>query len=234
MGPPVDDELNPEKYPMLLVLPEPVVRTLRSHFYAGVKQAEARFSYHAADEDAVTGGLGERLIEPPVVIQVDGRAYRWHTSYYKVRGRGLDAPERRLGADGIFQIEVLDERGQLVVRKGLLFQSKIEWHGRDGRLLEQARELLAQSPSAIVIDYSRNGYKAVSAEDVVRGDGNRRRVRTAKSLAEVLGDEFVGCTRGQEGLYWEPRAEQLLIDGGERVSDLVPRNIVDSRIERLQ
>jgi hypothetical protein len=36
MGPPVDDELNPESYPMLRVLPEPVVRAnvTKNHRFA--------------------------------------------------------------------------------------------------------------------------------------------------------------------------------------------------------
>ncbi len=235
MGPPADDELNPRTYPVLRDLPQAVVRMLRRHYYAGVKEAEVRFRYHAADEDAVTGALGERLIGPPVLIHVDGQTYRWSAVYYKLRGRGPDAPERHMGADGIFQMEVLDQRGRFVIRKGLLFQSKIEWHGRDARLLGQARDLLAHSPSAVVIDYSRNGYEAIAADAVVAADGNRRRVprRASRPLAEVLGDEFVGCTRGDSGLYWEPEGERLIVSG-ERVSDLVPEEFIGTRIERVQ
>ena len=85
------------------------------------------------------------------------------TASYKLRERGAHAPEKELGADGIFQIEVLDLNGKFIVRKGLLFQSKIGWTGRDGRLFEQARNLLGQSESAIVIDYSPDGYKAIPA-----------------------------------------------------------------------
>ena len=49
MGPLLPDEFNPETFPMLRVLPGLVVRTLRKHFYAGVKEAEVRFRYHRAD-----------------------------------------------------------------------------------------------------------------------------------------------------------------------------------------
>ena len=95
MGPLLPDEFNPETFPMLRVLPGLVVRTLRKHFYAGVKEAEVRFRYHRADEDAVTGALGERLIEPePITIQVGPRAYLWRTASYKLRGRGAHAPEK--------------------------------------------------------------------------------------------------------------------------------------------
>jgi hypothetical protein len=163
----------------------------------------------AADEDSVTGSLGNDLVEPvPITIQVDGQIYLWSTTYYKIRGRGPNAPERELGADGIFQFEVFDQRVErMLVRKGLLFQSKLRWTGRDGRLLEQARDLFAQSPSAIVIDYSEKGYRAFAASDVVASNGNRRRIRSAenKALAQVLGDEFVGCKRaGPRDCYINP------------------------------
>jgi len=70
MGPPLDEELNPIAFPILHVLPPLVVRTLQKHFYAGVKAAEMRFKYNAADEDSLTGALGERLTEPkPIVIR---------------------------------------------------------------------------------------------------------------------------------------------------------------------
>ena len=101
MGPLLPDEFNPETFPMLRVLPGLVVRTLRKHFYAGVKEAEVRFRYHRADEDAVTGALGERLIKPePIAIQVGPRVYLWRTAFYKLRGRGANAPEKELGAAG--------------------------------------------------------------------------------------------------------------------------------------
>lgn len=194
---PPDEPLDRERFPILRVLPEAVLRVLRRHYYAGVKEAETGFQFHVADEDAVTGALGERLIEPPTWITVDGQEYMWRTSYHKLRGRGANAPEKRLGADGIFQLEVLGLTGRFDVRKGLLFQSKIGWQGSDSQLLGQARTLLELSRSAIVIDYAPDGYKAVAATDVVAANGNSRRVRprAARQLAEVLGDGLVSCTR---------------------------------------
>ena len=58
---------------------------------------------------------------------------------------------------------------------------------------------------------------------MVEANGSRKRIypQEDKPLAEVLGDEFVGCKRGDNGLYWEPETERLIV-GGERASDLVP------------
>ena len=72
MGPPHDEEINPNAFPILHALPPLVVRASRKHYYAGVKAAEMRFKYSVADEDALTGELGGRLTEPiPLVIQSD-------------------------------------------------------------------------------------------------------------------------------------------------------------------
>jgi hypothetical protein len=80
---------------------------LQKYFYAGVKAAEMRFKYNAADEDSLTGALGERLTEPtPIVIQSGNEAFEWRTEAYKIRGRGRSAVEHELGADGIFQLEL--------------------------------------------------------------------------------------------------------------------------------
>lgn len=235
MWPPHDGELNPIEFPILHVLPPLVVRTLQKHFYAGVKAAEMRFKYNAADEDALTGALGDRLSEPaPIVIQTGNEAFEWRSEAYKIRGRGRGAPEHELGADGIFQLEVVDQLGQFVVRKGLLFQSKKEWTGTDRRLLGQTHDLLGQSPSAIVIDFSRNGYKALSAQAVVAAEGVRRKIRPQenKPLAEVLGDEFVGCLRGDNGLYWEPQRERLMM-AREQVADIPPKQYIGNTIRRV-
>jgi hypothetical protein len=136
MGPPHDEgpdvpELPDDSdwvingLPMAQILPDSVVRRLRKHFYAGVKRVEVRFKYHAADEDSVTGALANDLIEPLVEIDVGEQVYLWSTASFKIRGRGTNAPEMRLGGDGIFQFEVFDARmGRMLVRKGLLFQSK--------------------------------------------------------------------------------------------------------------
>jgi hypothetical protein len=131
----------------------------------------------------------------------------------KLRGRGANAPEKELGADGIFQIEVLDLDGQYIVRKGLLSQSKIGWTGRDGRLFEQARNLLRQSESAIVIDYSPHGYRAIPARDVIiaRETGNGYHARTTNPSPRfwatnlwAAGAEtgaFIGIRRMSASLY---------------------------------
>lgn len=235
MGPSDNDGLDSIPFPMLEFLPPLVVRTLQKHFYAGVKAAEVRFRYNEADEDSLTGALGERLNEPePILIQTQNEAFEWRTEAYKIRGRGPGAPERTLGADGIFQLEVIDQRGHFLVRKGLLFQSKKAWTGRDRRLFSQTHDLLAQSSSAIVVDYSDTGYKAFTAQAVVAAEGVRKKIRSqdSKPLAQVLGDDFVGCRRGDHGLYWDPDRERLIVSG-QRRAGAPPKQYIGNTIRKV-
>src|ERR1700689_1754658 len=109
------------------ILPEAVLSALREHYYTGVKAAEIGYEYNAADEDAVTGALGQALVtHGNRIVEVDGEVFGWRATHFKVGGRGKNAPERRLGADGIFQLEVRNRFGRLIRRKGLLFQAKMQ------------------------------------------------------------------------------------------------------------
>ena len=235
MAPPQDDDDIAGNAPTLQALPPVIVRMLRKHYYAGVKEAEVRFRFHSADEDAVTGALGDRLIEPETLVTVGRQIYHWSAVYHKIRGRGPHAPEKSVGADGIFQLEVLDQQERFVLRKGLLFQSKIGWKGKNGKLLRQARDLFAHSNTSILVDYSANGHKAIGVREVIAAGGNRRILAPEddKPLAQVLGDEFVNCSRGDRGLYWEPERERLIING-ESIADLQPDNYFGTRIQRVE
>ena len=230
------DELDPHTLPILRSLPASIFLALRDRLYAGVTNAEIRFPYNAADEDALTGALGHSLTEPVrVFLQTADGVFQWQMISHKLRGRGRGAPEKRIGADGIFQLEVRDETGAILVRKGLLFQSKVDWSGSDLRLLDQTVNLVQHSSSSIVIDYTAQGYRAIAAIDVITAEGDRRLVpkNKDKRLSEILGDEFAGCTRGDRGLHWDESNEQLLIHGDER-SGLVPSHLISMGIQRLQ
>src|SRR5580658_10241562 len=106
MGPPIDEGPDVPGHlrntvgnlPILHDLPALVVRTLQKHFYAGIKHAEIRFRFHAANEDSVTGALGNDLVEPePILIGAGEERYAWRTFYFKVRSQGFGAPEKKLG-----------------------------------------------------------------------------------------------------------------------------------------
>jgi hypothetical protein len=220
------------------ILPEAVLADLRDHYYAGVVAAEIGYEHNAADEDSVTGALGQALLTPyPRFVQADNHTYAWRASHYKLGGRGKGAAERRFGADGVFQLEVLDEVGTVIRRKALLFQAKKEWKGRDQRLLRQVERMAGYSPSAIVIDYRRSGFKGVAGKEVIEAHGNRRAIRVGGDLrlAEILGDEFVRCRRGDIGVFWNAKTQTLERESGVLFAHrFVPGHIMTTTVRRLQ
>jgi hypothetical protein len=195
------------------LLPESVRHLIRDRYLAGVADAEAQFEFNKADEDSLTGGLGQAIsMAEPLAHRINGETYIWQTYYRKIRGRGPSAPERTLGADGVFQIEVLDRQGKVLRRKGLPFQAKKNWSGRDGKLVGQIGDMLREAGQGIAIDYSPRGYTACTAEDVVTMDGRKSALQTAgrmRPLGQILGNDFLDCTIGRPGLFYDEATERF-------------------------
>lgn len=193
------------------ILPSAVITLLRDRYAAGVANAEAFFDQHRADEDAVTGALGQALaIGDPIRFNFENQIYEVKISYRKIRGRGSNAPERLYGSDGIFQISITDRAGQIAAQKGLPFQSKTNWKGKNGSLLSQVQTMEKSTPGGIVIDFSASGYRACTAQVAMAASGNRRSVDkfgAMKPLGQMLSRDFLDCMIGRRGLYYDPNKE---------------------------
>lgn len=113
--------------------------------------AEANFAASSADEDSLTGALGQALAMPtPWRFLGPEGDYEVQVMYTKLRGRGHNAPEKLYGSDGIFQIEIASADGTVLRRKGLPFQSKTNWRGRNRSVASQAEKMQAtKQPAAI-------------------------------------------------------------------------------------
>lgn len=196
------------------ILPEEVLTRIRDRYVTGVADAEAGFNYNDADEDSLTGALGQAISTSNVIRQRVGKdRYEWKIYSRKIRGRGPRAPEKPLGADGIFQIEILDAHGHVVRRKGLPFQAKKGWSAADHRLVDQSKKLLKAAGTGIVIDLAPRGYTSCTLEDVIAANGHKREALAADTvhpLGQVLGDDFLECTIGKVGLYFDPEEERFV------------------------
>lgn len=200
------------------LLPDSVLQAIRDRYLAGVADAEAMFDQSSADEDSVTGALGQAIAMPrmPRFITSQGN-FEVEITYRKLRGRGKGAPEKKYGADGVFQIEVKDGSGAILRKKALPFQSKKGWRGTNGKLLVQAVLMQHEIGGGLVVDYESGGYFACTAEAVVAAGGNRAKVKATgqlHSLGQILGNDFLNCTIGVKGLFFDKKKEQLLMDGG--------------------
>lgn len=196
------------------ILPAHLVDFLRDRYIAGVAMAEASYAESSADEDAITGALGQAIAMPtPTVFSGPQGIYEVKISYRKVRGRGRDAPERLYGSDGIFQITVTDEHGEVVRQKGLPFQSKKNWSGRNSALADQARDMQSSTGEGLIIDFTPNGYSACGSSLVAEVNGDRREVdrqRGTRPLGVTLGIDFLNCTVGRVGLFYDSEKERYM------------------------
>jgi hypothetical protein len=190
------------------VLPDLLINLIRDRYLAGVSDAAMKFPYSEGDEDSLTGALGQAISTPgPLTVNAGGDRYTYNISYRKLRGRGSGAPEKKLGADGIFQIDVTNNEGAPVVRKGLPFQAKKRWSKPDKKLVEQARKMLNSAGDGLIIDFSPLGYSACSALDAIQSEGRISAVKASgrlRDLGHVFADDFLECSIGVEGLYYDP------------------------------
>jgi hypothetical protein len=214
---------------MDLLLPHGLKSLIRDRYLAGIADAQAKFDMSSADEDALSGALGNEISMAHSMTFSDGhRTYLYRTSYKKIRGRGPGAPEKRLGADGIFQIDVHDDRGER--RKGLPFQAKKEWHGTDAKLFSQVHQMVETAGDGMVVDFRPGNYTGCTAMAAIQGQADRRIISAAgnmRTLGELLADDFLDCNIGKPGLFFDPATESWL---GLTVPQAKPRHVITTKI----
>jgi len=90
---------------------------LADRYREGVSAGVAGYQHARADEDTVTGALGQALLGRGAFALSDGRVATWSTQYTRFGSAGKSGPaETRYGADGIFEIELTDDEGITTIR----------------------------------------------------------------------------------------------------------------------
>lgn len=216
------------------VVPEQVVKQIQRHLRSRCRIAQQGFSQMAMDEDSVTGALGERLRTTRSqgrTSHIDGVTWRWKITSHKLRGRGPNAAEASVGADGLFQIELEDMTTQEIWRKGLLFQAKMEKDRNKKLLVEEMKNMEKITPNeSLVVEYGDNEYRAIRSSDLLRSGKSLRTVDegVSQSLGDILADEFVECTLGVRGMYYDSQRQIILVPSQD---DMVARRYaIDHRI----
>lgn len=196
--------------PRRLYMPEEVLQSIKKHIGAAIPNAVAGFMSANEDEDTMTGQFGACLRTGVHTVHVDqseiNGPWKWSIDYTKFRGRGKDATERFIGADGIIELS-LDWSGRKET-KALLFQAKMDWNS-DGSLLPQAVLLSTWREASIFINYTENAIEAYSIDSVLRSRGNRSDAKDVLSLADALTEHFLKCKVGSTDLAYDPVARQL-------------------------
>ena len=198
-----------------LLLDASVRHTLSERYRAGVADAVRGYAEAADDGEATTAALGRALAGQGQLALADGHAVRWATRYRRLSGRGGRAPERGLGAEGLFEIEMEDEERDRS-RKTLPFHA---WTGApgyaDALVRGQAKRLSAFPGGGLVVSYRSAGYAAVDAAAVAEGMATPA---DEADLADVLAREFVECQRGSTLYLFEPSLGGVLFVHGSFVT----------------
>lgn len=217
---------------MKLKLPSSLKEDIATHLRQAVEKAERSWRANRASEDSLTGALISNLEKPNWDTRiVDGSGvYRWRLDCTKIRGNGRGAPEKLIGADGIFQIEMHDEHTGEVKTKGLLFQAKKgkSRAGLQGQVLKM--EGVCDGGCAIFI-YDESGFDAIDGKAFL---GNSR--TPGDSLGDYLVDRFLECKVGQFGLHFDDKRETLFLPT-EALHNPIPKGtdfeIATIEVERI-
>lgn len=195
------------------VIPEPIFEAIQKHLRTVGDNAQTGWPAANAEEDTLTGDFCGRLRTDPQRIRVKGgEQWEWSIRYKKFRGRGKKAFESTSGADGIIEIEVTTNEVKFF--KSLLFQAKKGDLRVDAKVTEQVRKMenLAHGSSAI-FEYREDGYRAVPGDVFLERRSDRRILiqRNERPLGSFLGDEFLPCSKGLRGMYFDAVRELLLV-----------------------
>lgn len=216
------------------LLPQAILDKIGAQYRTAVDQASESYGDFEADEDSVTGALGQKMRDVVSgVLEVGGREFGWATTVRKLRGRGPGAPEKKIGADALVELEVWDTDGTMAGQKLVAIQTKSEWTGTDRLLPDQARKLARLVGGGIVVDFREGDYRAVGADVVKRAKGDRRKVPDAKMrpFGDLLADDFLGCRVGSRDTYFDT-ARELLVEPGVRARPFTAKHRILTKVSR--
>jgi hypothetical protein len=196
------------------VIPPLVFASLQDKMRSGCEFAEQGWEAGSDEEDTLTGDLGASLRRPwQDVFDPDSReVWRWRVSYKKFRSKGKSADEKLFGADGIFEIAVLDQRTGTRYVKGLLFQAKKKGDARKKKLEEQARQMERIAPGgAAILEYGPNGYSAWDAAESLLNTTAGDELKRISRLGDYLAGRFLACKVGKLGIYYDAIRRSLVV-----------------------
>lgn len=195
-----------------LYLPYEVRESIRTHFTHACERALDAFDSASEEEDTLTGHFFGLLKIKNQYVEVKQNelagkgAWKWEIDYSKFRGRGIDATEKQLGADGILTVK-LDQAGQKT-QKSILFQSKLKWESSDD-IVKQAIRLSTWREASFVLNYEIDRFEAIALDDAIKSKGKKANIRSYYPLPEYLSDVFLACKVGDTDLAYDASRRQL-------------------------
>jgi hypothetical protein len=170
----------------MIPIPDYISRQLSSHIRSQCKIAEAGWEFANQDEDSLTGDFFGKM-------RTNWQAmnnYEWRFHYNKVRGRGKNAMEKTIGADGIITLHYRNQITGSNYYKSLVFQAKKESNQID---LLQWNKMKKFFPNGnVIVSYGPSGYNCFTKDTTKHS-----------SLCQIMATRFLSCSIGIEGLYYD-------------------------------
>lgn len=207
------------------------VSALRASIAIAIARAAETYEDSAADEDSLTGALGQALADHcrGSVDLDDGTTLSWRVRYKRFGPK----TEKKYGCDGVYELTVDDKVDQTSATKTLPFQAKKREAQDDRRrLVTQARAMASIPDESVVVVYDPKGYVAASAS-VVASEGTTK--GSERDLADVLGREFPQCKVGTFAARYDPRRKVFFVDGDQGEFELLvgrPRHRTQFKVTR--
>jgi len=168
--------------------------------------------YYSAseEEDGLTSDFGGVIrIKNQKVKVIDNEingTWTWSINYTKFRGRGNNATEKRIGADGIIELEL--KMGNRIETKSALFQSKKNLV-KDSKILGQILLLTTWREAAFVLNFEPEDYEVYTLDSILKSGGKKPSEQKVKNIAEFLGTDFLDCIIGDTDLKYDARRRIL-------------------------
>jgi len=189
-----------------IYIPDEVKEKIREHLSARYPYALEGFQSASEEEDALTGDFGSSLRTNNQKVFVKNNQqelpgeWTWGITYKKLRGRGPDSSEKRVGADGVFELMV--RNGIRVETKSMLFQSKIYWQN-DPNLFKQAIKLSTWREAAFLLNFTPSAIEAIDLDNTIMSRGKRQDETKSTNIDQFIGNDFLNCRVGDADLYYD-------------------------------
>lgn len=158
------------------------------------------------EEEGLTGDFWGGIRRIPKGLKPRRNDWEWDIRYQHktFRGKGANSPESVTGSDGIFEITVYNELGNIIFQKGVLFQAKREQNFNRSTTLEQAERMEEIAPNgSIILVYSEGGYYAIKSNEYIADEYDEF------DICDFLIDYFMSCVHGRRDMNYNLDSEIL-------------------------
>jgi len=201
-----------------LYIPEEVKQDIQEYLSKKYLVALEKFYHYETEDDlsAHLGGKFETEEDKKVLVTRDGVSdfWKWGINFVKFKDKAYGATEKKLGADGIFELIIGNNSWRK--RKSLLFQAKLNWEN-DPKLIGQAIKLTTWREAAFILNFTSNKFEAIDLDTILESQGKRSNIKeNIITLDKYIGTTFLDCLVGNINLRYDAVSKKLVWETAKR------------------